>query len=217
MTDQQSTSISCLSEEELAELAFNPPMEDSLARRHVAACASCGATLRRYSRLKSAAAALPPELKPARDLWASTRMAVAAMPSRPAITGAPNLSRRITARIARMAIAAGIIGIAFALGRFSVQDDRTLREEPVATDVFVAATEVQQTGTAYLTALARLEGVGSSSSGSQGREAAVAVLHGATLELAKQGWKSNNLTQVANLLERERMNESVISNTLQVP
>ena len=114
--------------------------------------------------------------------------------------------------LARVAIAAGIIGIAFALGRASMSPTAVV-VQPASTsvpaavpprDVLAAAVDVQETGTAYLTALANLKLAGTEQSQTQGREAALSVIQGATLELASQGWQKDDMSRVAELLERQR-------------
>ena len=196
----------CLSEEDLAELAFEPHRLTSGERAHIEECSVCSPHWNRYAHLQRSTIALPREAEMGRNVWPDIERGMAA-------PAAPRIETRRFNSLARMAIAAGIIGIAFALGRASVSPQSVgatpaSTVEPVAMptrDVLAAAVEVQEAGTAYLTALANLKSTGAEQSQAQGREAAVAVIQGATLELVSQGWQTDNMSRVAELLERQRV------------
>ena len=123
-------------------------------------------------------AALPLEAEPARDLWP----AVAARISAPA----PPISRFTRRFWAQAAAALLLFASGVAAGhRWGVREGAAARAVP-ARDPFVAAAEVQRTGTAYVAALRSLaECTDGSGAREQGREAALSAFYGAASELVR--------------------------------
>ncbi len=189
----------CPAEPLLAEYAMQPLSEIPRGlQEHLESCRSCKRTVARYAALHVVTNALPSTATSARDLWPGISSAMRA---------APRHGRMLRVSPARSALAAGIVLTAFLLGRVSVRPELPLasRARVVVTDSLSAAERIQEAGTRYLTALSLLgeAGVPRPARG-QGREVAIATLYGATMELARQGRSSANLTIVASLLDHER-------------
>jgi len=121
-------------------------------------------------------AALPLEAEPARDLWpaVATRIAspVESRPRRPWL---------IQAAAALLLFASG-----FAAGHRWRGDAASAPRVRPARDPFVAAAEVQRTGTEYVAALRSLaECADQSGARAQGREVALSAFYGAAHELVR--------------------------------
>lgn len=123
-------------------------------------------------------ASLPLEAEPARDLWP----AVAARIAPPA----QRTSRSPRRWLAQAAAALLLFASGVAAGhRWGLRAGAAPRVSP-ARDPFVAAAEVQRTGTAYVAALRSLaECTDGSGAREQGREAALSAFYGAANELVR--------------------------------
>jgi hypothetical protein len=182
------------------------------ANAHLSECSTCADKLARLTTLLTRLRALPKEVPLQSNLRYGKKM--------------PRLSApRIPAWLSGAVAATILLVIGFALGRQTsalslsapevtrTADSRTVPQLPVyyptgagaSLDGLAAAERVQLAGTMYLTALAMLGNpdVPRSAVG-QGREAAIATLYGAVMELERQGRSSNAIGTVANLLQTER-------------
>jgi hypothetical protein len=123
-------------------------------------------------------AALPAEAEPSRDLWPAVAARIAE--SRPPLARSP---RRF---LAQAAAALLLFASGVAAGqRWGAREAAAARTEP-ARDAFVAAAEVQRTGTEYVAALRSLaECPDGSGAREQGREAALSAFYGAANELVR--------------------------------
>ena len=196
-----------LTEELLADLAFEQRPLPPSASQHLQECLQCRATYEEYLRVTGALALLPRQATTVPAVWPRIEEAMHANSApRPAVQRRPQM-------IVRWLVAAGIVVLAFSLGRASAREQpgqsSRPREAPAgsaaAGDSLSAAESIQDAGTRYLTALSMLGEPGASAPARrQGREAAIATLYGATLELTRQGRGSANLASVGTLLEKER-------------
>ena len=123
-------------------------------------------------------ASLPLEAEPARDLWPAVAARIAS-PAQPAAR--PPRRFLVQAAAALLLFASGI-----AVGhRWGIRAGAAPRLS-TARDPFVAAAEVQRTGTEYVAALRSLaECSDSSGARKQGREAALSAFYGAANELVR--------------------------------
>jgi len=123
-------------------------------------------------------AALPQEAEPARDLWPEVAARIAA-PARPAVR--PPRRFLAQAAAALLLFASGV-----AAGHRWGAAERPARWAQPERDPFVAAAEVQRTGTEYVAALRSLaECRDNSGAREQGREAALSAFYGAANELVR--------------------------------
>jgi hypothetical protein len=123
-------------------------------------------------------AALPLEAEPAGDLWP----AVAARIAAPATPKARSPRRFLAQAAAALLLFAS--GVA-AGHRWGAHEATAIRTAP-ARDPFVAAAEVQRTGTEYVAALRSLaDCTDGSGAREQGREAALSAFYGAASELVR--------------------------------
>ncbi len=123
-------------------------------------------------------AALPLAAEPARDLWPAVAARIA-----PAARPTARSPRRfwVQAAAALLLFASGVA----AGHRWGAREGAAVRSEP-ARDPFVAAAEVQRTGTEYVAALRSLaECTDHSGAREQGREAALSAFYGAASELVR--------------------------------
>lgn len=123
-------------------------------------------------------AALPLEAEPARDLWPAVAARIA-----PAARPPARFPRRFLpqAAAALLLFAGGVA----AGHRWGVREGAAARTV-TARDPFVAAAEVQRTGTEYVAALRSLaECTDRSGAREQGREAALSAFYGAASELVR--------------------------------
>jgi hypothetical protein len=123
-------------------------------------------------------ASLPLEAEPARDLWPAVAARIAP-PARPAA----RFPRRYWAQAAAaLLLFASGVAAGHSWGARAREAPRSLP----AGDAFVAAAEVQRTGTEYVAALRSLaECTESSGAREQGREAALSAFYGAANELVR--------------------------------
>jgi hypothetical protein len=123
-------------------------------------------------------AALPPEAEPVRDLWPAVAARIALPPG--------TLARPRRRLLAPAAAAVLLFASGVATGhRWGNRQDAEPSARP-ARDAFVAAAEVQRTGTEYVAALRSLaDCTDSSGAREQGREAALAAFYGAASELVR--------------------------------
>ena len=192
-----------ISEEELAELALHGEQLATPVLERLGGCTSCRDAYERYARLRAALTALPSEGSPRADLWARLARRIER-------TQSVSRSREpVWMRWGRAAVAAGVVTLAFAIGRISASD-APRREADLPTDPYHAAVELQKAGTDYLTILAVLRRLdGPPSVRAQGRAAALATLRGAALELAQGEGPNSALAGVASTLATERARDAI--------
>jgi anti-sigma factor RsiW len=101
------------------------PADRMQAERHVGECAECRENAARLRALRDAAAALPREIPPARDLWPG----IAARLSEPAVVPFP-ARRRLARPLALAAAAAVLMALSSALTLVAVRRPTTTPAEP---------------------------------------------------------------------------------------
>jgi hypothetical protein len=119
----------------------------------------------------------PHEADPARDLWPKVARAVAAErgPSRPRL---PRLPLQIAAALALFV--GGVV-----VGQRWGESPRAEAPQPLPQGPLAAAAEVQRAGSAYVSALSRLDESAGAAEREQGVDAALSTLQGAAWELAR--------------------------------
>lgn len=135
-------------------------------------------------------AGAPREADPARDLWPEVARAIEAEPS----TGRPAAGKDIAANGARRLLPRLPLQIAAALALFAGGvlvgqrwEEPSRAEEPgIAPETpLAAAAEVQRAGSAYVSALSRLDENAGALERDQGVDAALSTLQGAAYELVR--------------------------------
>lgn len=193
-----------INEERLADAAFGDSELATAEEQHVSACRECAAAFARYSRLRARVTALPAE-GDAIPAWSS--FVEKALTVRPVAMSAS--STRYNRQMMLAAVAAVAL-IAFALGRVTAVsagganagDGEAVR----------SPTElVQEKGTEYLEAVAAL---GKDDTRREQRQqdyqVTLATLHGASLELERQGFNTPVLNEVSRLLSTEREDQVAV-------
>jgi hypothetical protein len=133
-------------------------------------------------------AALPQEAEPVRDLWPE----VAARIATPSRLARPRRRLLVQIAAALLLFASGVA----AGHRWGVREGAAARSRP-ASDPFLAAAEVQRTGTEYVAAMRSLaECTDTAAARQQGREAALAAFYGAAHELVRLAPGDAGATQI---------------------
>jgi hypothetical protein len=205
---------------------------DTSVSRHVVICDRCREYAARATTLRERVSALPLAGAPPRDLWPSIERRIADAPGRSAGAADSESGTRRPLKswwepgsswhhraIPAVALAAAMVA-SFGLGRLSTYrglvPSRASERKAVYTvagtsthaypDSLTWALAVQETGTAYLSAIASLARAPDprSSNAYQGKQAAVAVMQGAALELAQTNPADRHIAQLAALLSTMR-------------
>lgn len=128
--------------------------------------------------LESRLARAPREADPARDLWPGLAHAISAEQ--------PNEGRRRFPRLPlQIAAALALFVGGVAVGQRWGESPRVETREPVPPGPLAAAAEVQRAGSAYVSALSRLDESAGAAEREQGVDAALSTLQGAAWELAR--------------------------------
>jgi hypothetical protein len=209
----------------------SPEDRDTSVSHHVVICDRCREYAARATTLRDRTRAMPRVGAPPRDLWPSIERGIADAAVRSPGDGH---SESGTGRLQKswpwpgstwhrrgllaVALAAAMV-VSFGLGRLSthmglVPSRASTSSAPnalasasrTAPDSLASAIAVQETGTAYLSALASLarEADPGSSIVYQGRQAAMAVMQGAALEMAQTNPEDRHIAQLAALLRTMR-------------
>ena len=138
--------------------------------------------------LEARLARAPREAEPARDLWPDVARAIAA---EPAASGEPTTSngareRRLMPRLPLQIAAAFALFVGGILvGQRWGEPSRAETPAPVPEGPLAAAAEVQRAGSAYVSALSRLDESAGAIEREQGVDAALSTLQGAAWELVR--------------------------------
>ena len=204
---------------------------DPWVGQHLAACGRCQSYVARATTLSERVQNLPREGVLLRDLWPSIQRSMAGGATASQSKGRSDIVancpqpadrhrwlRWRRKRATLVAVAAAML-ISFGLGRLSgraelvsskaatsgVLDGGSPRSASLP-DSIASAIAVQKAGTAYLSALASLPRVTNpqSSTAYQGQQAAVAIMQGAALELAKASPYDRHIARLTALLATMR-------------
>jgi hypothetical protein len=138
--------------------------------------------------LEARLARAPREAEPARDLWPDVARSIAAEPAATTESAAAEnaRSRRLVPRLPlQIAAALALFAGGVLVGQRWGEPSRGERPAPVPDGPLAAATEVQRAGSAYVSALSRLDESAGAIERDQGVDAALSTLQGAAWELVR--------------------------------
>jgi hypothetical protein len=143
----------------------------------------------RERELEARLARAPREADPARDLWPDVERAIAAEPAAAAGAEAHAIGARERRRVPRLPLQIAAAIALFAGGILVGQrwggPSRVETPAPVPEGPLAAAAEVQRAGSAYVSALSRLDESAGAVERDQGVDAALSTLQGAAWELVR--------------------------------
>ena len=142
--------------------------------------------------LEARLARAPREAEPARDLWPDVARSIAAEPAATTDSAAASAaaegarSRRLVPRLPlQIAAALALFAGGVLVGQRWGEPSRGETPAPVPDGPLAAATEVQRAGSAYVSALSRLDESAGALEREQGVDAALSTLQGAAWELVR--------------------------------
>ena len=142
----------------------------------------------RERELEARLARAPREAEPARDLWPELARAIGAEPAvaRESATADGARPRGLVPRLPlQIAAALALFAGGILVGQRWGEPSRAEMPAPVPDGPLAAATEVQRAGSAYVSALSRLDESAGAMERDQGVDAALSTLQGAAYELVR--------------------------------
>ena len=138
--------------------------------------------------LEARLARAPREAEPARDLWPEVARAIAVEPAvagESATADGARLRRRVPRLTLQIAAALALFAGGILVGREWSEPSRVEAPAPVPEGPLAAAAEVQRAGSAYVSALSRLDERAGALERDQGVDVALSTLQGAAYELVR--------------------------------